>query len=258
MTGDAGVEAHIEADGVSFTDRDAALLQAVDEHGSLNAASVALGRSFAHAQRRIVELEEAFGPLVERTRGGHGGGGSELTGRARDLLARFDRLAAEGTGLAEVDQTTLRGRVVDRDGELGTVETAAGRVRALVPPDEDAVAVSIRSDAVTLHAPPGADGTSALNRFRGTVVDVERGDAIAVVTLEVSPGVPLEALLTIESVARLDLDRGSELVATFKATATRAIAAPASGEAARGRRLADDGEVRQGDDGEGARDGSEG
>lgn len=225
MAGRPEVEARIEADGVVFGGADAALLRAIDEHGSLNTASVALGRSFAHAQRRVVELEGAFGPLVDRTRGGPGGGGSELTDRARDLLARLDRLAAEGSGVAEVEHTTLRGRVVAHDGELGTVETAAGRVRALVPADAETVTVSVRSDAVTLHAPPGPEGTSALNRFEGTVVGVERGDAVATVTLETAPGVSLDALLTRESVSRLDLEVGSALVATFKATATRALAA---------------------------------
>ena len=226
MTGRADVEARIEAEDVVFDDGDAALLRAVDEAGSLNAATVALGRSFAHAQRRIVELEEAFGDLVRRTRGGAGGGGSELTDRARDLLARYDRLAAEGSGLAEVEHTILRGHVVEQEGELGTVETPAGRVRALVPPDAGTVALSVRSDAVTLHEPPGPEGSSALNRFRGTVVSVDRGDAIAVVTVELGSGDHLEALVTLESAARLDLAVGTPLVATFKATATRAVNVP--------------------------------
>lgn len=226
MDGTAGVEAHLEADGVTFTARDAELLRAIDEHGSLNAACATLGRSFAHSQRRVVELEEAFGSLVERTRGGRGGGGSELAAAAHDLLGRFDRLAAEGAGLVAVDRTTLRGPVVDRDGELGTVDTPAGRVRALVPPGAETVAVSVRSDAVALHDPPGPETTSALNRFRGTVVDVAQGDAVATVTLQVSPEVSLEALLSAESTARLDLATGAELVATFKATATRAVPAP--------------------------------
>ena len=229
MAGRADVEARIQADDVVFDDGDAALLRAVDDAGSLNAATVAMGRSFAHAQRRIVELEGAFGDLVRRTRGGAGGGGSELTELARDLLARYDRLAAEGSGLAEVEHTILRGHVVEREGELGTAETPAGRVRALVPPDAESVAVSVRSDAVTLHEPPGPEGTSALNRFRGSVVDVDRGDAIAVVTVELGSGDRLEALVTLESAARLDLAVGTPLVATFKATATRAVGVP-SGE----------------------------
>ncbi|HET7325577.1 MAG TPA: LysR family transcriptional regulator, partial [Halococcus sp.] len=107
----AEFDAHIDADGVVFGARDAALLRAVDEYGSLNRAADALERSFSHAQRRIVEIEEVFGPLVERRRGGPGGGGSELTDEARNLLARFDRLRADFSGVAEATRTVLEGQV---------------------------------------------------------------------------------------------------------------------------------------------------
>jgi len=76
MDNDREFEARIGAGEVVFDAEDARLLRAVDEHESLNAATEALGRSFAHAQRRIVALEEAFGTLLERRRGGAGGGGS--------------------------------------------------------------------------------------------------------------------------------------------------------------------------------------
>jgi molybdate transport system regulatory protein len=69
----------------------------------------------------VVALEEAIGPLVERTRGGANGGGSSLTPTARELLARFDRLVAAYEGVARVDETVLGGAVIDRDGELATV-----------------------------------------------------------------------------------------------------------------------------------------
>src|SRR5699024_8359588 len=102
---------------------------------------------------RVVELEEAFGPLVVRERGGSGGGGSTLTDGARDLLAAFERLTAEFTGVAEVEETVLDGTVVERDGELATVETTARTVRAIVPTGSRRVRLAIRADAVTLHTP---------------------------------------------------------------------------------------------------------
>lgn len=222
---EAGFEARIARDGTEFDARDAALLRAVDDRGSLNAAADALGRSFAHAQRRIVTLEAAFGQLVERRRGGAGGGGSELTDPARDLLARFDRLRAEFFGVATAPQSVFSGRIVDRNGELAIVETDAGPVRALAPPGADRVEVTIRADAVTLHPPsdaPDADATSARNRLAGTVVAVEVGETVA--TVEVTVGGPrLTALVTLSSVERLDLESGTPAVATFKATATRAV-----------------------------------
>lgn len=225
---EAGFEVRIGSGSVDFDARDAALLRAIDANGSLNRAAESLGRSFAHAQRRIVELERAFGRLVERQRGGAGGGGSELTGAARALLARYDRLRAEFSGVAAAPLTVLGGRVVARDGELAVVETEAGRVQAIAPPDADRVDVTVRADAVTLTAPaevPEDDGTSARNRFTGEVIDVDAGETIATVGLAVADGVDLAAVVTVASVVRLGLEPGTAAVATFKATATRAVPA---------------------------------
>ena len=225
---DAGFEARLQTDGVSFEAADAALLRAVDEHRSLNAAADALGRSFSRAHKRITVLEDEFGELVERQRGGVGGGGSELTDAAHDLLARFDRLQTAYTGTATVEETVLRGRVINRDGELATVETAAGTVRALAPEATERVQVTLRADAVTLHAPddiPETGEMSARNRFRGTVVDLDRGETIVRVGVDIGARGPLAVLVTHDALAALDLVTGDSVVTSFKATATRATAA---------------------------------
>src|SRR5699024_9595558 len=177
MDPDAGFDAQLEEAGVTFTDRDAALLEAVDTYASISGAAEALGRSYSRSQQRVVELEGAFGPLVDRRRGGDGGGGSTLTTAARRLLREFDRLRVEFTGVAEAEETVLEGRIVERDGELATIDTDAGSIRTVVPAGASGVRVSIRADAVTLHS-PGTDPateTSARNRFSGTVVDIETG-----------------------------------------------------------------------------------
>lgn len=218
-------ETRLAAGDVSITARDVELLRGIDDHGSIHAAANALDRSYAHAQRRVVELEDELGPLVERRRGGSGGGGSTLTDGARELLRRFGRLDAAFSGLARVEETVLSGRVVERDGELAIVETAPGRVRALVSAEDDAVEVAIRSDAVTLTAPedaPSPGETSARNRFPGVVESVEAGEAVARIAVDVGTGTPLLALVTRSSLERLDLEPGREVVASFKATATRA------------------------------------
>jgi molybdate transport system regulatory protein len=223
---DAGFEAHLRADGVEFDADDAELLRAVDEAGSLNRAADDLGRSYSRAHQRLTALEDALGPLVARQRGGSGGGGSELTEAARELLGRFERLRAEFTGTAEVEETVLSGRVVAREGELATVETSAGRVRALAPEaGTDAVQVAVRADAVTLHAPddaPAAEATSARNRFSGTVIAIDVGERVARVLVDADEDATLAALVTTSSVETLDLRAGLEVVASFKATATRA------------------------------------
>lgn len=225
MDVDAGFDARLRADDVTFTGRDAELLDAIADAGSLNRAADTLGRSYSRAHGRLERLEAAFGPLVDRRRGGADGGGSHLTDRAHELLAQFDRLRAGYTSVAETAEAVLAGTVTDRDGELGTVTTGAGAVRAIVPPDADDVEVSIRADAVTLHEPgdsPPAEATSARNRFDGRVTSVQRGEAITHVTVDVGADDPLYALVTEDSRERLTLEPGRAVVASFKATATRA------------------------------------
>lgn len=220
-----GFDARLRGGEVEFDGRDAALLRAIGEHGSLNAATGALGRSYSRAHSRLTALEEAFGPLVERTRGGPGGGGSRLTDGARALLARFDRLREAFSGVAAATETVYEGRIRKRDGELATVETPIGTLRVLAPHDAESVQVTLRADAVTLNVPddaPAAGGTSARNRLEGRVVDVRHGESVAQVDVDVGGDDPLAVLVTAESVERMSLAPGVPVVVTFKATATRA------------------------------------
>jgi molybdate transport system regulatory protein len=219
------VETHLQIGETTVTGRDVELLSGISEHGSIHAAAGALGRSYAHAQRRVVELEEALGPLVERQRGGSGGGGSTLTDEAHKVLARFERLKTAADGLTNVDETVFSGNVIERDGELGVVDCDFSRIRALVPPDGRRVEVAIRSDAVTLTPPeetPAPNETSARNRFHGTVSRVKHGQSVARVRLDIGAETSLSTLVTRESVERLDLEPGQEVVTSFKATTTRA------------------------------------
>ena len=157
---DAGVEAQLRAGGVTFGAADAELLWAVADHGSVSGAAESLGRSRARALNRLEELEDAFGSLVERRRGGADGGGSRLAPDARTLLARFDRLRAAVSGTAAVPETVLDGRVVGRDGEVGTIETDAGTVRALLVDDAPA------GGPPTAEAPPDVDpGAPTIERI---------------------------------------------------------------------------------------------
>ncbi|PSQ20557.1 molybdenum-binding protein [Halobacteriales archaeon QS_9_67_17] len=220
-------DAYIGSGDVTVDARDVTLLRAIDSEGSLNAATDSLGRSYGHAQQRIVELEAAFGSLVDRQRGGADGGGSELTETADELLAAFDRVQTSFEGVAEVAETVLPGALVERDGELATVETPAGRLRALVPSAGDGtVQLTIPADAVTLHeatTAPVPDTTSARNQFAGTVRDIEGGERIARVAVDIGADDPVLALVTEDSRERLALEVGREVTVSFKATATRGV-----------------------------------
>jgi molybdate transport system regulatory protein len=224
MEHDVNVDTKLDKQGVRFAERDVELLRAVHEHGSLNKAASTLGRSYSRSQQRVVELEEAFGQLVDRQRGGSGGGGSSLTDTARDLLAEFDRLESEFTGVAEVEESVFQGTVTERDGELGTVETEAGPVRAIVPPTTQDVRLAVRADTVLLHAPGSVPEsmTSARNHFQGEVLDIVEGESLARVAIDIDSETDLLALVTQTSIDTLNLSPGTPIVASFKATATRA------------------------------------
>jgi molybdate transport system regulatory protein len=234
MTMEKEFDTYLRIEDIAVDRSDVAMLRAIDDRGSLSGAADALERSYPRLQQRVVALEEAIGPLVERTRGGANGGGSSLTPTARELLARFDRLVAAYEGVARVDETVLGGAVIDRDGELATVETAAGEILAVVPADAATASVTIRSDAVSLHAPsdvPRAEGTSVRNRFPGTVSWLEAGDAVARVGIDLESAdggdggsdTELVALVTRRSVETLGLEPGRSIVASVKATAARGV-----------------------------------
>jgi molybdate transport system regulatory protein len=71
------------------------ILKAVAETGSLNAACRKMGISFRHGWGYITAVEKRLGfRLVERSKGGRGGGGSRLTPEAKQLMRKYDRLKA--------------------------------------------------------------------------------------------------------------------------------------------------------------------
>lgn len=69
------------------------LLLAIEHSGSLNSAASELGISYRKVWAQLQQMEEhAPFPLVERSKGGKGGGSTHLTAEARELLDRFARL----------------------------------------------------------------------------------------------------------------------------------------------------------------------
>jgi molybdate transport system regulatory protein len=85
----------IERDGhVVLSEWRVALLDAVAETGSLAAAAVKLGVPYRTAWSRLREIEAGLGfKVLETQTGGADGGGSSLTAAAREVLARFHRVA---------------------------------------------------------------------------------------------------------------------------------------------------------------------
>lgn len=224
MTLQKGFEPHLGVGETSVTARDVEMLRAIDRHGSMSEAAEALGRSYPHLQRRVVELEEAAGTLTERVRGGEDGGGTKLTPEAVDLVRQFERLRVELAGVTSVGESVVPGEVVDRRGDLGTVRTPAGDLYARVPVDAETVEIAVRADAVVLMEPgsPSQVHTSLRNQLEGVVDAVQVEAAVATVTVELAEDVAVESVVTVDSVEQLGLEPGREVVAAFKTTAARA------------------------------------
>lgn len=210
----------------TVTARDVRLLSAIDEHGSMSRAADELGRSYPHLQRRVVELESAFGQLTRRNRGGSGGGGTTLTDEGHALIRRFERLRSELYGVTAVAESIIPGSVVERSGELATVDTAVGLLTVRDVEGAREVDVALRADAVVLvdTVAPADTRTSLRNRLTGTVASIDRRETTATVTVDVGSDVTIDSVVTTESVDRLDLEVGTRVVAAFKSTAARATA----------------------------------
>jgi molybdate transport system regulatory protein len=73
----------------------AELLEGIDKTGSINQAAKQMGMSYKKAWEMITRLNTQSGkPLVIQHAGGEKGGGSEITGEARELI-RFHRQLRE-------------------------------------------------------------------------------------------------------------------------------------------------------------------
>ena len=74
----------------------AELLERIDRCGSIAAAGREMGMSYKRAWTLIETLNAMFrSPVVERTRGGAGGGGAVLTDRGREVLALYRQFEAD-------------------------------------------------------------------------------------------------------------------------------------------------------------------
>lgn len=69
-----------------------ALLQGIAKNGSLRASSLEMGMAYTKALELLHHAEAALGvSLTRKTIGGKGGGGSQLTDAAKELMMRYEQ-----------------------------------------------------------------------------------------------------------------------------------------------------------------------
>ena len=233
-----------------------ALLAAIRETGSITGAAKAVGMSYKGAWDAIDAMNNLAGePLVLRAAGGKGGGGTQLTDRARGLIATFRALEVEHrkfmdnltrAGLDASGDIDLMRRFMlktsARNKFLGTViEIREGAVNDEVvlriagghtvtatitrestkelglAPGKEAIAL-VKASSVIVGAPGPGLRLSARNQLQGRITDLRPGAVNSEILIAMDGGATLAAIVTNESAADLKLDVGAEAVAIFKAS----------------------------------------
>ena len=140
-------------------------------------------------------------------------------GRTEDVLnSPCDEFVASFIGM----ETVLWGKVVK--AEQGIVTLAVGNRLIAVAgdalPGED-ILIGVRPENVILSTTPHADGSSARNVFSALVTGIIPKGFFYRITLDC--GFPLAAYITSHSRNALNIQEGSNVTASFKATAVHVI-----------------------------------
>ncbi|MFM0249146.1 TOBE domain-containing protein [Paraburkholderia sediminicola] len=235
------------------------LLAAIGETGSITSAAKAVGMSYKGAWDAVDTMNNLAGePLVVRSTGGKGGGGTTLTPRAVKLIDTYRAVEREHRRFLERAGAAIEGFATDWDliGRIGVKTSARNQLYGTVSAitrgtvnDEVSlalagghtiVAVVTHDSTETLGLAVGAAAfalikaswvmllvenesgaqpkLSARNQLRGTVQSVKRGAVNAEVSLALEGGAVITAVVTNQSVDTLGLAEGGTAVAVFKAS----------------------------------------
>ena len=160
------------------------LLASVGETNSISAAAKVVGLTYKAAWDAVDAMNNLSDrPLVERSVGGKGGGGTRLTANGRQLVKTFRMVEAENTRFL----AALNTRVKNVDRDLGIL----GRLTML---------------------------TSARNHFAGKVSRIKTGSVNDEVQIKLTGGERLVSIITHESAENLGLIVGSAVVALVMAS----------------------------------------
>jgi len=171
-------------DQQSLTESQVALLQAIDECGSITAAAKQVGVSYKTAWDRIDAMNNLSDQaLVSRSAGGSRGGGTRLTDQGKRVVVGFAALQAEHA---------------DFVAKLGN------KVQGM-----DDVASFMSSNTLR---------SSARNQYRGKVSKLSRGGVSSEVSIQISESVELVSIITNDSRKAMGLKKGSEVIALIKSS----------------------------------------
>jgi len=160
------------------------LLERIDQTGSINAAAKEMKMSYKAAWERINGMNAlADQPLIERTTGGRGGGGTKLTPYARELIATYYRL------------NELHRQFIDRFAEAGN--------------DPERLARILSRTFLT---------TSARNQIPCTLQNINTNGLHSTLTLSLTGEDILRSTITAKSVENMGLSVGCDTYAIIKSS----------------------------------------
>src|ERR1700740_608831 len=85
-----------------------ALLEAIEDSGSISSAARNLGMSYRRAWLLIDEMNRAFkAPVVDTATGGHQGGGSHVTELGKEVVQRYRNIEAISVKASNVEINAL-------------------------------------------------------------------------------------------------------------------------------------------------------
>lgn len=160
------------------------LLRKIEQTGSINSAAKAIGLSYKSAWQKLEQLNNIVPyPLLHKQTGGSGGGGTKLTDEGRRLLTHIQLLEREFSQFMELFAN-------HPEEALNTLKTLR------------------RLDMKI----------SARNIWVGQVISIEKGVVNSVVNIQLKGGDRITSVITDNSVVRLELGPGKEVMAIVKAS----------------------------------------
>ncbi|MTW09214.1 LysR family transcriptional regulator [Pseudoduganella eburnea] len=249
-------EVWITLDGESFGGRQRVqLLASIAEHGSITQGAKAIGMSYKAAWDAIDAMNNLAGePLLERSAGGKGGGGTRLTQRGAQLVDNFRRieyehnvfmkhLSRQSQGLADdyLLLQTMKMKTSARNQFSGTVAAIKrgavnDEVLLRIVGGQEIVAIITHESTDSLGLREGAEAfalvkassiilavgegakLSARNQLQGTICRVQPGAVNSEVSIALPGGGTISATVTRDSEQAMELEVGMEATALFKAS----------------------------------------
>lgn len=161
------------------------LLLCIEETGSITKAAKMMKMSYKAAWDTVDTMNNlSEHPLVQRIKGGKGGGGTRLTDYAKELITTYNILNEEHQHFLE----NLSKRINQTDGHFKVLESMNVRI-------------------------------SARNQLKAKVTEIQKGAVESELFLQLHDEESFMAVITNDSLETLDLNVGSEVYAIFKANA---------------------------------------